>query len=373
MDSPTLMRLVSPLSPTTRQTTRAMQELGGGGRAFSLRDLAMAVDNRETDSPLIQVIRPITTPLRETPAAAEPAERRLSLSNISSSHTPSPDEMVIQARGRRQVPLIFSPDLTPLRQQMQRTKLTGQAHASRLSLPANLRMSPRKRLILNDSPSNLSSPLFSPHPPMSPLAKKVKLDGEAVDPATAVKSLTHEQLVELVANLIKVHPEIREDVRSLTPPPDLAAMEERLNQFKRNIYKALPNTRLESKTDSLAYSRVNQHLLVFRREVLEDIKRLQDGEQWTALVDFTILAWGYVQATPVWDNPTHNNMRKSCFKSLAAACLTGLKRTLTAGLEPAQRAEVRQRLSRLLPAATEMEVCLKYLDQVEAEQKSLPT
>ena len=42
-----------------------------------------------------------------------------------------------------QVPLVFSPDLTPLRQQMQRTKLTSQVNSSRLSLPANLRMSPR--------------------------------------------------------------------------------------------------------------------------------------------------------------------------------------------------------------------------------------
>jgi hypothetical protein len=33
----------------------AIQELGVGGRAFSLRDLAMAVDNRETHLPLIQV------------------------------------------------------------------------------------------------------------------------------------------------------------------------------------------------------------------------------------------------------------------------------------------------------------------------------
>ena len=38
---------------------------------------------------------------------------------------------------------------------------------------------------------------------------------------------------------MKVHPEISEDVRSLIPPPDLAAMEERLNQFKRNIYKVV--------------------------------------------------------------------------------------------------------------------------------------
>jgi hypothetical protein len=36
---------------------------------------------------------------------------------------------------------------------------------------------------------------------------------------------------------LQVHPEIREDVKALIPPPDLAAIEERLNQLKRNIYK----------------------------------------------------------------------------------------------------------------------------------------
>ena len=40
--------------------------------------------------------------------------------------------------------------------------------------------------------------------------------------------------------LLQVHPEVREDVRSLIPPPDLVSMEERLNQFKRNIYKVVP-------------------------------------------------------------------------------------------------------------------------------------
>jgi hypothetical protein len=49
-------------------------------------------------------------------------------------------------------------------------------------------------------------------------------------------------------------------------------------------------------------------------------------------------------------------MRKACFKSLAAACLTGLKKSI--GLSPAQRADVRERLSRLLAAAPELEVGL---------------
>jgi hypothetical protein len=30
---------------------------------------------------------------------------------------------------------------------------------------------------------------------------------------------------------------------------------------------------------------------------VESLKRLQEGEQWAALVDYTILAWGYVQVT----------------------------------------------------------------------------
>ncbi len=51
--------------------------------------------------------------------------------------------------GVPQVPLTYSPDLTPLRQQMQRTKLNSQANTARLSLPANLRMSPRLEIIGN--------------------------------------------------------------------------------------------------------------------------------------------------------------------------------------------------------------------------------
>jgi hypothetical protein len=33
----------------------------------------------------------------------------------------------------------------------------------------------------------------------------VKLDDDAVEPVTAVKSLSHQQLVELVANILKVN------------------------------------------------------------------------------------------------------------------------------------------------------------------------
>ena len=50
-------------------------------------------------------------------------------------------------------------------------------------------------------------------------------------------------------------------VSGMLPAPDLGPMEERLLYLKRNISRSLPNTRLESKTDSLAYNRVSGHLV----------------------------------------------------------------------------------------------------------------
>ena len=52
----------------------------------------------------------------------------------------------------------------------------------------------------------------------------------------------------------------------MLPTPDLGPMEERLLYLKRNISRSLPNTRLESKTDSLAYNRVSGHLVSQRTD-----------------------------------------------------------------------------------------------------------
>merc|ERR1719192_817887 len=221
-----------------------------------------------------------------------PERRRLS-GNFELSehgHEQSPDEAVIQARGRRSIPLTYSPDInhTPLRQQMQRAKLAALSQTgnnSRLLLPGSregVRTSPRKRLTLNDTPppSSIPSPnighLFHPSPEKaagktSPLTKKLKLDPTAsgTSPEVAMKGLNQVQLTSLLSSLLDRHPELREEVRQLMPNPDLTPLEERLNYLKRNIYKALPSTRLESKTDSMAFNRVSTHLATFKRSVVE--------------------------------------------------------------------------------------------------------
>ena len=72
------------------------------------------------------------------------------------------------------------------------------------------------------------------------------------------------------------------------PSPDLGAMEENLNYLKKNIYKALPSTRLESKIDSMAYNRVSVHLVAFKKGLVESLRTLLDSHHWIPAIDYTV-------------------------------------------------------------------------------------
>jgi hypothetical protein len=62
-----------------------------------------------------------------------------------------------------------------------------------------------------------------------------------------------------------------------------------------SVCQALPNTRLESKTDSMAYNRASVHLLTFKRALVEGARVLSEALQWVSLVDYAVMAWGYVK------------------------------------------------------------------------------
>lgn len=379
-DQQALFRLFNPLSPTTRRTTRVLQEIEAHGMTLEELRISQAVQA----VPVVrEVLRPsLATPTTNTVALQPPPQerRRLSGNNFDDSfgQSGSPDEQVIQARGRRQVPLTFSPDVntTPLRQQMARAKLAAMSQAGgRLMLPqSHTRTSPRKRLTLSDSPPSSSpnsciSTVFTPSPDklkISPLSKKVKVDPtlQNTSPETAIKGLSHSQLIDLVAGILTNHPDLVTEVHTMIPAPDLAPLEEKLHYLKRNIYKALPSTRLESKTDSMAYNRVSLHLTTFKRAVVESVKTLLDSHQWLAVIDFTVLAWAYVAATPVWQNPSHNNIRKTCFKTLAASSMTALRK---GNFSKDEGEEIKKKMIKLREASDEINICLKYLEDQTAE------
>ncbi|KAL1138711.1 hypothetical protein AAG570_008773 [Ranatra chinensis] len=251
-------------------------------------------------------------------------ETNLPTSYISPS--PSPDELVIQARGRRRLPVSWSPDIDTGR-------CMSRSEANKERTPGAgggvvLRSTPRKRLLLND-PMELS-PSPEKKRNMSPTAKKVRVDkpmslfGGTLD--IALKALSNDQLVSVIQTMVIKHPYLEEELKASLPAPDLRPLEERLHDLKRNIFKSLPNSRLTSKTDSPAYNRASTHVLAFKKCVVEQGRMLVSSQQWESVIDYVLEAWRQVAATPLWDNPPHNAARRHCFKFLAAQCMTALRR-----------------------------------------------
>merc|ERR1719336_2021560 len=181
-------------------------------------------------------------------------ERMMFTANTELSPSPalSQDEEVIKARGRRSVPLIYSPDVTssPVR-----TKTSKTVTSSRLLLPPT-RSSPRKRLRLQDSPparpgvSPVISSLYSPSPDKlrrSPVSKRLRLSPaltDSQDHSLALRALSHGQLTSLISDILARYPQMRQEVLTSLPTPDLTHHEDNLSFLKKNIFKALPTTRL---------------------------------------------------------------------------------------------------------------------------------
>lgn len=369
--------MFNPLSPTTRQTTRALQEI----QSQRPNLLVVQEDLEGLGGEIIQLTQVPMQPVDITDRMRW--STNLLAGDSFTTPSPSPDEMVIQARGRRTVPLTYSPDInhTPVRQQQRNMTVSGLAqsptrpsssHISRLLLPpSSARSSPRKRLTLSDTPPhqtgqpNITSSLYSPSPDKlrrSPLAKKLRLDPSclvSVEPETAARGLSHGQLVGIVSGLLERHPELRQEVSDMMPTPDLVCHEESLNYLKRNIYKALPSTRLESKTDSMAYNRVSVHLMAFKKALGEGLKSLLEAQQWLSAIDYTVMAWGYVKDTPVWANHPHNTVRKACFKTLATGCMRAIRE---GNFGSGECQTIKNKLDKLKSESDEILVCIKYID-----------
>lgn len=190
-----------------------------------------------------------------------------------------------------------------------------------------LRNSPRKRLISDFSETTHNSTPEKQKittPSKNSTSKKIRFDDisstSRLNPdiplSKLLKGMSNNQLIGIIMDLIRKETHLDEEIRLNMPAPDLLPMEERLNQLKRNITKSLPKTRLVSKTDSGAYSRAQSHVDAFKKCIFEQSKILSESSHWDALLDYTQMAWSYVKATPVWDNPNHNSNRRLCFKQL---------------------------------------------------------
>lgn len=68
----------------------------------------------------------------------------------------------------------------------------------------------------------------------------------------------------------------------------------------------------------------------FSRTLVDQSQMLHNSKHWDALLDYVVMAWHYVRATPVWDNHAHNAVRRHCFKILSYHASSALKHGSTA-------------------------------------------
>ncbi|CAK1542978.1 unnamed protein product [Leptosia nina] len=290
--------------------------------------------------------------LRMTPLQPVSVNTRMSPGIPSGylSPAPSPEEQLIQQRGRKRIPANWSPDIDMKRNSTFHSAVRtppreGTSRDSPPKLGVTLRSTPRKRLMLDNervplSPekidfSDLSTPqkfkIDNSPAKVTPPIKRCRLD-KMLDPDykgpidTPLKGLSPTQLINMIKRITYKHPEIEDEIRQEMPQPDISPMEERLNYLKNNIFKSLPTSRLTSKTDSPAYSRVSTHLAAFKKCLIDQGKTLIESQHWESVLQYVFLAWSYVRATPIWDNQPHNACRKQCFKALFNFCATALKK-----------------------------------------------
>merc|ERR1719234_199993 len=116
--------------------------------------------------------------------------------------------------------------------------------------------------------------------------------------------LSKNQLVDLLTSLTATDPNIASDLQKLLPKPDLSELITHLTYLSENIYKAIP-VRAHSSMDH-AFYRVSVHLSAFKKSLLEDLAMLLEAGQWASVLEYVIMAWEIVGATPVWANHVHN-------------------------------------------------------------------
>lgn len=252
----------------------------------------------------------------------------------------SPDEAVIQQRGRRRVPIMWSPE-----RGLQSPHKTPTKSISAMTL----RSSPRKRSLIKElSDVRVSGPMDASYssPPSkrstptkgSPgSAKKLRLQEGSMNRRngdvpleTLLKGFSQDQLISIITGMVQENPRLEESIRSDMTIPDIAPLEEQLSYQKKNIFKSLPATRLVSKTDSPAYARAATHLTAFKKTLVDHSQMLHSSKHWDALLDYVVMAWHYVRLTPVWDNHAHNAVRRHCFKILSYHASSALKHGSTA-------------------------------------------
>ena len=246
---------------------------------------------------------------------------------MSPSPSLSPEDMVIQLRGRKKTPINWNSASLDGVQKLSQYQVTPTKDATPTRTVMGLLAGPRKRLNFSDAREMATN--TSPNKLMKrqPGSKRPKSEGTPTGSPPLellANALSRRQPVDLIHKA--QHPEIKQELELSSPELDLQRVEEQLMYLKKKIFRSLPISRLSSKTDSVGFNRACVHLKAFKKIVVEYAKLFADSQRWCLLLEYCLVAWSHVKSTPVWDNVQHNVVRRHCFKYLTSGSLQALQR-----------------------------------------------
>ncbi|XP_032686462.1 uncharacterized protein LOC116851283 [Odontomachus brunneus] len=283
----------------------------------------------------------------------------------------SPDELVIQKRGRRKS-IVWSPDLDANK----RNNLLSLSSRERTPVKSPqasrdiLRSPPRKRLSLIDIRHSEFTTPEKKRKSCSLILDANTSQRQLVDDLTrGLRGLSHEQLVQMIMNVVHMQEDgllcknttLRSVLLEKIPVADIEQLIQKLRILRQNVYASLVCSNL----DDSAYSRAYVHLDMFEKTLINQGKVLQESHHWISLMRYALVAWEVTKELPEWENQGHHNTTRKCFKSLSQFCFEALKRE---NFETSDLEIYIERLETIAEQCEDFKMCLQMAE--EAKQNS---
>ncbi|KAF7405284.1 hypothetical protein HZH66_004190 [Vespula vulgaris] len=289
-----------------------------------------------------------------SPGEMLPIEQNTMDNVMNSRHTadswspaPSPDELVIQKRGRRRRTIVWSPDLDTCKRDSllslssrDRTPVKSPSKSTMI-----LRSTPRKRLSLGDA--NESRFTVSEKKRRTPSKSMNVIDS----------SIQKKFNGNLEDGNLREDEKLKDVFMNKMPMADIQPQREKLCNLRQNIYASL----VSSNADDCAYSRAYIHLDAFQKAVIDQGKRLLESQHWSSVIQYVFVAWNITKELPEWESQGLDNTTYKCFKNLALFC----RRALTEGCFNLSTLNLyRERLETMAKDCEEINGCLQLLKEI---------
>lgn len=282
------------------------------------------------------------------------------------SPAPSPDELVIQKRGRRRRTIVWSPDLDTCKRNSlfslnskDRTPVKSPTKSTMV-----LRSTPRKRLALGDaSECQFTTPDKKKKTQsfLDTTSSQNYFNGNLLN---GLRGLSHNQLVRMIMDLVSMQEDgllhenekIRNVLFKKMPVADIQPLIDTLNNLKQNIEVGIAVSNMDDLSD------IHIHLDTFQKTIIDQGKRLVESQHWLSVMHYVCAAWNVTKQLYEGENRSLCNLTHKCFKNLTHFCSQALKKGNFTGSVLDMFIE---RFHMMVEDYEDLKVCLQLINEVK--------